>query len=457
MTLVKRKSFLKNASVITISNVVQTFTFALVGILTANYLGTEGKGQLALAMGTGIIMAQIFCFGFDQASTYFLASKRLDSARVMGSWIITIIAGLIITYGIIYPVITIWLTGNFFVGVPSYLIWIGSLSCPLYLCRLCVNRIMAGHEEFVKQTYHNITIFIATILSAVIGLVFLGYGVTNYALLSTAFGFSSLVVGFFLLKQVVPLKAVFSIKDWIQMLGYGVKSMLHEILNLVDMRLDIYIVNYFVSTAAVGIYTVGGSLASMFWLLANSISIVLLPRSSSLDMEKSRKLTAVVCRNVMWITIISGGFFLLINKPIIIFLYGESFAPASWVLAFLMPGVVGQAVSRICFTDCAAKGQPGKATIGSAITATLTVTFDLLLIPRYGIKGAAVAASIAYCSSGILGLYWHIKLSGNSVFHLLVPQKADIQILKGLFSELFKKSSYKISVISKYAESDLDK
>ena len=101
-----------------------------------------------------------------------------------------------------------------------------------------------------------------------------------------------------------------------------------------------------------------------------------------------------------------------------------------------MPGVVGQAVSRICFTDCSGRGYPGKATIAAAITATLTITLDMLLIPKYSMYGAAAASSIAYCTSGVLGLYWHMKLSGNSLGCLVVPRVSDLKYYRNVFVKI---------------------
>jgi len=129
----------------------------------------------------------------------------------------------------------------------------------------------------------------------------------------------------------------------------------------------------------------------------------------------------------------------LISRWLIIFTFGERFSDASVALAFLMPGVVGQVVSRICFTDCSARGFPEKATISSAITATLTIVFDVLLIPRYGICGAAVASSIAYCTSGVFGLYWHMKLSGNVLSALIIPKRSDLRYYKSIIENIQRK------------------
>ena len=422
-----RVSFLRNTTFATISQGVGVLAAMVVGIISARYLGPAGKGEVALAMWVGMFLAQIFSLGFDRAAQYYIASDKLAPEKVLGAWIITFFIGTLITFGIAYPLLLAFCLDNIFEGVSKHLLLLASLICPLYLLRLLVNSILRGYEEFSREAYHNISVCLASVGASVLALVVLGYGPLGYVSIIMILCFISLIVGFVILRKVMPLKPVFSLSNWLRVLHYGAKASLAHIFTLIDLRLDIYIV---------GIYTIAGALASAFWLLTNSIAAVLFSRVASEEPEESKKLTSLLCRNVLWLTAILGGLFLLISKRLIVFVYTEHFADASLALALLMPGVVGQAVSRICFTDCSGRGYPGKATIAAAITATITITFDMLLIPKYSLFGAAVASSIAYCTSGVLGIYWHIKLSGNSLGRLVIPRASDLKHYRNVFEKI---------------------
>jgi O-antigen/teichoic acid export membrane protein len=430
------RAFIKSTGIVTLSQGGALVTSIVTGILTARYLGPEGKGQLALALGTGMILGQILCLGFNVAAPYFLASSKLGPGKVLGSWIVTLVMGSVFAYCIVYPIFFRFLMDNVFTGVGTALLFFGSLACPLYMLRLLINSIMAGYEEFTKQIYHNILIYLASIAAAVLVLAVLHMGPLEYAQIQIGLGFLTLIGGFVLLRKVIILRPEFSLSAWLKMLCYGIKGALTQVLNLIDLRLDIFIVNYFTENALVGVYTIAGGLANMFWILPKSIGVVLLPRTAGSDKEEANKRTSLLCRNVLWLTSILGGLFLLISRRLITFVYTERFADASLAVAFLMPGVVGQAVSRICFTDCLGRGHPGKATIAAAITATITVIFDILLIPKYSMYGAAVASSIAYCTSGVLGIYWHIKLSGNSLGRLVIPRASDLKYYRDVFNKI---------------------
>lgn len=432
----RKVSFLRNTTFATISQGLAVLTATVVGIIAARYLGPAGKGEVALVMGAGMILAQILCLGFDRAAQYYIASGKLASEKVLGAWIITFFIGTLITFGIAYPLFLAYGMDNIFKGVSKNLLLLASLVCPLYLLRLLVNSILRGYEEFSREAYHNICICSASIAASLVALVVLGYGALGYVSMIMILGFISLVVGFAILRTVMPLKPVFGLSNWLRVLYYGTKASLSKIFTLIDLRLDIYIVNFFMDTSVVGIYTIAGALANAFWLLTNSIAAVLFSRVASEEPEESRKLTSLLCRNVLWLTAILGVLFLMISRRLIVFVYTGRFAGAALALALLMPGVVGQAVSRICFTDCSGRGYPGKATIAAAITATLTITFDMLLIPKYSMYGAAAASSIAYCTSGLLGLYWHMKLSGNSLGCLVVPRVSDLKHYRNVFVKI---------------------
>jgi O-antigen/teichoic acid export membrane protein len=147
-----------------------------------------------------------------------------------------------------------------------------------------------------------------------LGLVVFGYQLYAYVSVQLLLGFFSVIIGLILLNNAVGLNARLSIRNWSMMFHYGSKSMLSQLMTIIDLRLDIYVVNYFSAPANVGTYTVAGGLASMFWVLPNSISSALFPRTASSNVKESSELTALLCRNSIWQTIILGGIFLVLPE-----------------------------------------------------------------------------------------------------------------------------------------------
>ncbi|MCK4790904.1 MAG: oligosaccharide flippase family protein [Desulfobacteraceae bacterium] len=237
------KTFLKNTGIVTVSHVGGAVAATIAGILTARYLGPEGKGQVALAMSTGMVLAVILRLGFHEAAPYYIASGRLAPKRVLGCWILTFIIAMVFLYGVVYPLFVCYLMDSVFTGVTKPLLLFGSLVCPLDLLRVLVNSILHGREEFFKRTTHDILIYIAIVIAAVLALVAFHLGSTGYVVTQVALGFGSLIYGFYILTKVIGFHPVFRLLDWFRMLRYGFKAALSQMFMLIDLRLDIYVIN----------------------------------------------------------------------------------------------------------------------------------------------------------------------------------------------------------------------
>ena len=60
---------------------------------------------------------------------------------------------------------------------------------------------------------------------------------------------------------------------------------------------------------------------------------------------------------------------------------------------------------------------------------------DWILVPHFGMKGAAIASSIGYSFSGMYSLIVFSKQSGWSFKDLLLVKEDDIQMVKNIFHE----------------------
>jgi O-antigen/teichoic acid export membrane protein len=70
-------------------------------------------------------------------------------------------------------------------------------------------------------------------------------------------------------------------------------------------------------------------------------------------------------------------------------------------------------------------GHPGDATKANVVNLLVNVAVNLLLIPVFGIAGAALASSVSYTSAAVvLAVLWK-RRSGLSVRELLVPTISD--------------------------------
>jgi O-antigen/teichoic acid export membrane protein len=415
-------------------------------ITLARVLGPEGNGQYAMVILLPTLLATFFNLGIAPSNVYHIASEKVkprDAFKTtFGFWTFLSTIGIIIGIAIIFAQ-----SSNWFPGVPSYLLWIGIVAYPIALFQQLLGSFFQGLQDFKK--YNSVLLVPPglTLLLAIVLVVFLEMGVWG-ALISFIVGhFLGLLVTFFLLKPHIDkdsanTKSRNYAKDCIK---YGYKAHLSNIITFVNYRADIFLVNFFLNPAATGIYVVAVQIAERLWTLSSSVSTVILPRLSELSKDelKRKNLTPLVARWVLLVSAVGAIFMALLAPNIIPLLYGNEYLDAIGVLLWLLPGIIFGSMFKILGNDIAARGKPEINLYISVFTVTINIVANIILIPNFGIKGAAFATTLSYSFDAIIKLFVYSYISKNPWWAPILFNQED----KRLFYEGF--SLIKKAVIGK--------
>lgn len=192
-------------------------------------------------------------------------------------------------------------------------------------------------------------------------------------------------------------------------LRFGGAVMIMNILDaIVWQRSEVFFLGKFSTMEQVGFY----SLAFGFTILAMEVlggafTSVLMPIQSrahgAADQDQLHRIYRQSLRYISMVTLplAMGG--IVLARPMIMTLYGESYLPMAPVLMILFAsaslGRVGTAFSSVFYST----GKVGILTKITIIWAVLNIALDFLLIPRYGAVGAAVANSATQITALIPG------------------------------------------------------
>ncbi|MDZ7782930.1 MAG: polysaccharide biosynthesis C-terminal domain-containing protein [Halioglobus sp.] len=111
----------------------------------------------------------------------------------------------------------------------------------------------------------------------------------------------------------------------------------------------------------------------------------------------------------------------LIGYPLITLIFGDAFKEAYVPLLVLLPGIVMASGARVLANDIAARGRPELNMYTSVVVVTVNVLGNMLLIPLYGLAGAAIATSIAYALNFMMRLAVHHYSPGHRFLVVLSP------------------------------------
>jgi O-antigen/teichoic acid export membrane protein len=367
------------------------------GAITARWLGPAGKGMLGLALLLPTMLGLFLSGGLGAANVYFGGSKRLGipilSVNSVAFAIIASTLGFLVIVGL---TLTGWLT-KLVPGVPVWALLLATLALPIGL--------LSGYFSAILQGLRQITALNAISLGqGTVGLLLtfglvagLGWGLAGGILAALLSGLSGLIgMAVFVHRAGGKFRPRWERPIMHKTLSYGLRGYVGNLLQFFNYRLDAFIVNYFIGPAGAGIYGVAVAMAEMLWYLPNSVGFVIFPKAAATSPEEMNRFTPRVFRVTLGLTALGAAALALLGRLLIDLIYSSAFASAYVPLVALLPGVVLLGGAKVLTNEIAGRGYLQYNSINSGIALVLTIILDLVLIPRYGVLGAAVASSIAY-------------------------------------------------------------
>jgi O-antigen/teichoic acid export membrane protein len=394
-----------------------------VAAIIARWLGPEGKGMLALALLVPGMLGLFLSGGINVANVYFAGSKRLDvpalSANSVGLTILITIPGFAIVLGLTSVG---WLEAVV-PGVPTWIVLLAMLGFPTNLLNGFFSTILQGLQRIEMVNLINLVQRIITLSLTILLVIVWKLSLLGALVAVLASWALSLIVSCMALRRhggVLTPKWSYSVLR--TTLSFGLRGHIGNVLQFFNYRLDMFIVNFFLGPAGVGIYTVTVRLAELLWYLPNAVGFVIFPKAAASEPEEMNVFTPRVFRITLGLTALGALGLGVIGRPVINFVFSSAFIGAYMPLLVLLPGVVLLGGSKVLTNEIAGRGYPHYNSLNAALALVVTVVLDLVLIPRYGVLGAALASSTAYAMVLFTAIAFYLTVSRET------KQKSSMEI-----------------------------
>jgi O-antigen/teichoic acid export membrane protein len=414
--------------VVRIANVVAA---AVLGILTARLLGPEGKGTYALPMIQAAIVATAFA-GLTSATSYFLLNGDAGNRRTLA---VALRASVPFLLGGAVGVLAIGAFGAARWAIPAA---IASLPASAAIS------IVTGYVIGIKRVRYATTI---TIACTIANLALAAFGLFLVARTPTV----AIAAWLVSLNVIAAIALAATIRHAHRSPAAGAKistgSFLRlaakvgstGVVTLLNYRADLYVVAIFLPTSALGLYTVAISAAESLLIPTQIAALVTSPHIGSLPASEASRLAARCVRNNLLAAIVICSALFAFSPPLIRLLYGASFLPLVPALRVLLIGVfalsLGSPISNY-FTLKLAKPEVTLAIAsGSAI---LCIVASVLLIPHFGLVGAAAGSTIAYVAGQGAGLWYFSRTTQVGWAAMFIPTRADFAQYRSFATARFK-------------------
>ena len=198
------------------------------------------------------------------------------------------------------------------------------------------------------------------------------------------------------------------IKSYKKILVFSSPLLVSGLLHYLIGKIDIFMIGYFLESTEVGIYIIALKIATLANFLLFSINSIFAPKITSLfynnQMEKLKRLYQVLTK---WIfaTNLTAFFIILVLSRDIMNIFGNEFIFGWLALILIAAGQVINAGVGSAGLINIMTGYPHSELYISSIVFILNAVLNYLLIPIYGIEGAAIASLISIGILNLLRLY----------------------------------------------------
>lgn len=417
---------LSNTALAFLANIVVRLSTSLLFILIGRLLGPTESGIFSLGTTYFTIVFGLSALGLTELFVREVAPRRESSGRYLANYLAIRVLTTVLTYLGLVIVLRAFLPYN---AETEQVILILSLAAlPEAVFSLC-QAMFEAHEQLLTPA-------LAGIVNATIKLGG-GYWVLQHggSVAQVAWMFviaSSLSLLVFvpalvrLLRRVpqrdsLALDAAFSLSQLRQTPGFFT---IH-LFSLLDYQTDAFLISIFLTETDLGYYSAALTITLAIAMLSWAVRAAIYPVMARYYHQAPDKLAILHTKANQYLMALAlplATGVALLAQPIIFWIFGPDFAPAVpvlqisvWAAVFLLLNVPNARLLLIHNRQRAASGV-------TAISMGVNIAVNLVLIPRLGINGAAIARLLA-SGAFFFSIYWYVQTSiMRTAFWSLLPR-----------------------------------
>jgi O-antigen/teichoic acid export membrane protein len=414
--------FLFNVNFVFVSTVASYGLAFLYVVVLARALGPEGRGVTALYQAAVNLGFALLSLGIAPAVIYFVARREQTARQALECALSVTLAAVAATA--LGALAVMALAGDR-IEAEQVPFWLAVLAVPAVIQYRAVESVLRAQGRFGAMNALEVLLPLS-ILSCLLAVELTAGLTVERAVYAWSLGFvPPVVAGYALVGVAAWPRRLARTMLLLPVLRFGVQAQLSNLIQLLNYRLDTFLILLFVNAAGVGLYAVGVSLSEGMWFIANSVAVVLLTNLTAGDEAYAARMTPVVCRNTLLVTGLASIVAAIAAPVVLPAIFGRDFEDAVQPFLWLLPGTVALAGTKILAAYVFSRGRPMINAWIALATLAVTVVADLALIPLFEVSGAAAATSLSYVLSLVLTAIAYRRLSGGSIAAALLPRPAD--------------------------------
>lgn len=416
----------RNIKLVFVANATILFCGLVTSLLSAWALGPAGRGDLLVVTLWPPVCALLVTFGLDQAHRYWVAKDPLC---------ISILFSNAILFAAIAGPVTLLLSELIIphlVGERSpetmRLVRIYLVNIPAALVQFLMIGLLEGARRFGWAGAARLMFFVVQAVVYFLLWIYGRFTVETAALTLILAQFAAMTLSLFAVLRELKPRWQPSWRKWKEALNYGVRDYPGVVADFTTLRLDQLLLGGMASSAAIGLYFIAVRLSEITAIMAGSVADALMPEVAASQADRAERLLGRSLRLTLYTHLLVLVPLWILAPLILRYVYGESFLAATATLRILLLASVVLSAGGVMISGLRGFGHPGISTIARLASAVVTVISLLLLLPRLGIVGAAVASLLGYGVTMLIAVFWLVRKRELGIWDYLKPRREDIPV-----------------------------
>ncbi|WP_406315393.1 polysaccharide biosynthesis C-terminal domain-containing protein [Streptosporangium sp. NBC_01639] len=209
-------------------------------------------------------------------------------------------------------------------------------------------------------------------------------------------------------------------------LSCGLRHHPGSVCHFLLLRLDILLLNAMSTPTAVGIYSMAVTPAELLRAMTDAVVQIALPRQVESSQETAATYTARTIRLTVVLAASSIIVFCLAGPFLVVVAAGPAFAACIVPMLVLAPGVAAAAAAKPAAVYLLRLDLPVLTSLMYGAALLVNLILNILLIPRMGVAGCALASTVAYTALAAAQVGWFVHSTGVPVRRLR-PGAAEVR------------------------------
>jgi O-antigen/teichoic acid export membrane protein len=404
------------------------------GIITARALGPENRGIFSLVALFPASVVTLTKLGQGISAVYFIRREKEEVSRIASNvLVIGLVIGLALVallFGLRESLLTTILR-----GVPIWALTIVLPLIPVLLIESHLYGVLQATDRFRVYNTRLIAEAILTVVGMAIVLLVLRLGLRGALGVVVSVRLVMITWLIATIHRGSPMKLRLDWNLFRRMLRYGLQSHVQIIASHFHFKAALYLVAYYLDPAQVAFYSIAARLAEHMMHLPQTLGMVMFPRLAGSDVKRAHAITATACRQTLAVTVSAAVALVAVGRFLIVTWYGADYAPAARPLPYVASGIVMMSLYVLLSRNFTSRNKQYVNIFAAYLALGGNLALNVVLIPSYGIVGAAVATLVSYSASAMILFVLFLKESGMAWHDVLVLKPSDLAMWRRLAAD----------------------